>query len=334
MDEGRALQFARDDRLMEVLKEINGMLGDIKKPAANALKHPIIFVVGCPRSGSTLLMQWIASLGVFAYPSNLVARFYENPYFGVRVQQALYTFDKKKQIIPEQTGADAYSSSYGHTVGALAPSEFWYFWRRFFQFGENQKIENFHSGNQNTSDFVEELARMELAFSMPLAMKAMILNWNLPELYSLFDKCLMIDVRRKPEENAESLYYSRLEFFNDTKKWYSFKPPAYESLKDLPPLQQVAGQVFYTREAIEQGLEKIPEHSVLRISHEEFCRNPAETYLQIKTKLQYMGTEIPEYCGIHKFEKASSSRMSPTDRETIAAYLGYLRTIAHTNHIK
>jgi hypothetical protein len=325
MDEGRAPQFVRDDRLMEVLTEINGLLGDLKRPAVSGLKHPIIFVVGCPRSGSTLLMQWIASLGVFAYPSNLVARFYENPYFGVRVQQALYTFDSKKQIIPEQTSGDAYRSSYGHTTGALAPSEFWYFWRRFFQFGDSQKIENFHTSNQKTTEFVEELARMEQAFSMPLAMKAMILNWNLPELYALFDKCLLIDVSRQPEENAESLYFSRQDFFNDTEKWYSFKPPAYEWLKELPALEQVAGQVFYTRQAIEQGLEKIPTHSVLRVSHEEFCGNPAETYRQIKTKLQYMGTEIPEYHGIQKFEKTSTSRMSTADRAVIAAYLSHLQ---------
>jgi len=330
MDEGRAPQFVRDDRLMMALTEINDALENITRPAADGLKHPIIFIVGCPRSGSTLLMQWIASLGVLAYPSNLVARFYANPYFGVRAQQALYTFDSKKQIIPEQTSEDAYKSSYGHTTGALAPSEFWYFWRRFFHFGENQKICDFHTGGHNLRGFVDELALMEMAFSMPLVMKAMILNWNLPDLYSLFDKCLMIDVSRQPEENAESLYFSRQDFFNDTEKWYSFKPPAYEWLKDLPPLEQVAGQVFYTRQSIERGLEKIPDHSVLKVSHEEFCKNPAAIYSQIKAKLQYMGTEMPEYRGIQQFEKTRTSRLSPAEKETISAYFKHLQTGAHT----
>ena len=36
----------------------------------------VVLVVGGPRSGSTVMMQWLASSGVFAYPSNLLSRFY------------------------------------------------------------------------------------------------------------------------------------------------------------------------------------------------------------------------------------------------------------------
>lgn len=325
MDEGRTAQFARDDRLTAVLSELNGMLQNMERPLAAKPQFPIVFIVGCPRSGTTLMMQWLASLGVFAYPSNLVARFYGNPYVGVRIQQALHTYDSKKQIFPHSEVDGEFSSSYGHTVGALAPSEFWYFWRRFFHFGDIQKLDDIESNRHDLQGFAQELALMEQAFAMPLAMKAMIVNWHLPELYQLFDRCLFIDVSRDARDNAESLYCSRKNFFGDYSKWYSFKPPEYTWLKEVTPLQQVAGQVFFTRRAVDSGLAQIPSTSVLRVSHEEFCESPAVVYSALAEKLQHLGCEMPTYPGQQQFKKSSVSRLQLSERETISQYLAYLQ---------
>lgn len=324
MDEGRSERFARDTQLMEALTELNDLLGAVPRPVCSGFQFPVVFVVGCPRSGTTLMMQWLASLGAFAYPSNLVARFYANPYVGVRIQQVLHTFDKKKQIFPEQKSDHAYASAYGHTSGALEPSEYWYFWRRFFHFGEIQKIEDFYSGRHDLNGFVSELALMEKAFGLPLAMKALIINWNLDDLYKLFDRCLFIDVNRKAEDNAESLYFSRQAFFNDTEKWYSFKPPEYEWLKALHPLEQVAGQVHYTRKAIKDGLAKVPTTSVLQVNYEAFCEAPRVVYDELVSCMQSMGYNMPMYAGCESFKNNRQTRLSADERGIIEAYTAKL----------
>ncbi|HEX2282073.1 MAG TPA: hypothetical protein VHG52_09970, partial [Thermomicrobiales bacterium] len=41
--------------------------------------HPVILIVGAPRSGTTVLMQWLQQVGV-AVPTNIAARFSRNPY--------------------------------------------------------------------------------------------------------------------------------------------------------------------------------------------------------------------------------------------------------------
>lgn len=324
MDEGRSEQFARNDQLMEALTELNTMLAGMERPSVEGLQRPIVFIVGCPRSGTTLMMQWLAALGVFAYPSNLIARFYANPYVGVRVQQALHTYDSKKQIFPEVNAAGDFSSNYGHTSGALAPSEYWYFWRRFFHFGEVQYLHAFNGGSHDTLGFVKELALMEKAFDKPLLMKAMILNWNLPELYNLFSKCLFIDVSRAPADNAESLYFARQSFFKDVSKWFSFKPPEYTRLKNLSPLEQVAGQVYFTRQAVNDGLAKIPAASVLRVNYESFCTAPVEVYAALADKMRVMGYELPQYAGESHFKISKTSRLAPAERATIEQYLAKL----------
>src|SRR5690625_7590801 len=54
-----------------VLIELNGV---------TSTDFPTLFIIGSPRTGSTLFTQWLASLGTFAYPSNFLSRLYNAPY--------------------------------------------------------------------------------------------------------------------------------------------------------------------------------------------------------------------------------------------------------------
>ena len=77
--------------------------------------RPIVFVLGAPRSGTTLLTQWLAASGHFGVPSNLLARFYEAPYIGGLVQRLLTDPDLSYRD-ELATGGDS-SGGYGSVVG-------------------------------------------------------------------------------------------------------------------------------------------------------------------------------------------------------------------------
>jgi len=65
---GRTKSFQRIDNLEESLKKINGILYPAEQEQIEKFKepkYPVIFVVGCLRSGSTLMMQWLARSGIF-----------------------------------------------------------------------------------------------------------------------------------------------------------------------------------------------------------------------------------------------------------------------------
>ena len=223
----REQAFRRNERLEALLQEMN----EILEPAEDRIlenhhmpRYPVIFIVGCARAGSTLMMQWLASTGIFAYPTNLLSRFYAAPSIGSRIQQLLtdstYRF---RDEFDDCATALQFSSDLGKTKGTLAPNEFWYFWRRFFHYGEIQQLDEDELACVDGAKFLAELAALEAVFDKPFVLKALIINWNIPFIARIFDKVLFIHITRQPLHNAQSLLESREKYFGTIDEWYSFK---------------------------------------------------------------------------------------------------------------
>jgi hypothetical protein len=320
IDVGRTKEFAKNEKLEAVLTELNGLLSKMQQEVNREYdrpKYPVLLVVGCPRSGTTLLMQWFASLGLFAYPTNLSSRFYCAPYIGARVQQALVEYDVREEVFG---GAKALSfeSQLGKTKGPLEPNEFWYFWRRFFNFGEIQVLGKEQLKKTDTKRFLSEIGSFEAAFNKPVAMKALILNWHLPFLDSLFGKVLFLYMKRNPIYNAQSLLLSRKKFFNSYERWYSFKPPQYSELIKKDPFYQVAGQVYYTNRAVEEGLSDILGERVLRVEYNQFCDSPRFVFEQVvKCFVQMDFKPGWNYEGVNKFNITDKTRIPHQELDRI-----------------
>ncbi|MCB9197897.1 MAG: sulfotransferase [Flavobacteriales bacterium] len=263
----------KSNSLEHVLKEINSSIQEIRfKNEDKNIRNPIVLICGCARSGSTLMLQKLVSTDLFSYPSNLIARFYSNPGFGIKVQQALIEFDPINQMGFHSD--NKFNSNLGKTFGALEPSEFWYYWRQFFSFGENQKLSAQAIDKVDMKGFLEGLNQFESLTGKPLVLKGMMLNWNLSDLFRASNKFVFVFLERDEFYNAQSLLKARENYFNDRNVWYSFKPPEYFELKDKSPLEQVAGQVVYTNKSIKEELKEIPKTNVIHVKYEEFCSFP------------------------------------------------------------
>jgi len=285
--------FKKDDRLEKVLFELNDELKDSFSDKLEHPNKPIILIMGCARSGSTLLLQYLSQTGLFSYPTNLIARFYKNPYLGIKIQQALLDFDPLNQIGFELTDKQ-YSSKLGKTFGALAPSEFWYFWRQYFDFSKRQY--NFLNKENlsaiNSDSFLKKIAAFELITSKPLVMKGMMLNWNIPFLHKMYDKFIFVNLERDIIVNGQSLLNARNKYFNDIETWYSFKPKEYDDLKNRPAQEQVIGQVYYTQKAVKEGLKLVPNKNKITISYENFCKNPIGLVEEVQKKFTQLNTKL------------------------------------------
>ena len=284
--------YKKDDNLETALSDLNNLIGDVHPNLENQVpEQPIILIMGCPRSGSTLFLQWLSTLGIFSYPSNLIARFYKNPYIGIRTQQALLEYDPLNQLGFNETQTN-FSSSLGKTIGALSPSEYWYFWREYFKFGELNILSSEELNNVDSTRFLSQLSAFEQLTGKPLAMKGMLLNWHIPYLHKINKKFIFIDIRRDHYFNAQSLLFARDNFFGNRNKWYSFKPEEYNSLKDKTPLEQVAGQVIYMRNAIDKGMSEIPEQNKIVLDYNDFCDAPKNVLKQIELKYMELGHQL------------------------------------------
>ena len=87
-EETRRPDHRKDGRYEALVARMNADVAALPPPSG-APRRPVVFVVGVPRSGTTLTYQVLAATGAFAYPSNVVARFWRRPGHGVRVQRLL-----------------------------------------------------------------------------------------------------------------------------------------------------------------------------------------------------------------------------------------------------
>ena len=308
----REKEHRRNYKLETLLRELNDTLWISEKTAISEYgepQFPILLVVGCARSGSTLLMQWLSDLGIFCYPSNLISRFYKAPYIGALIQKMLtdpkFAFaDELKEF--KFLKID-YKSNLGKTKGVLSPHIFLYFWRRFFNYGEIQKLDESALESIDHKTFLSELAALESVFDKPLALKAMIMNWEITYLNKIFSKFIFLHIKRDPLQNAQSLLRARKDFYGIVENWYSYKPPEYPFLKELNPYEQVAGQIYFTNKAISEQLSKIKKDQWLEIDYSSFCNQPESYYSQLLSKLKQMYEEVNiPYSGPEKFEESKS----------------------------
>lgn len=312
----RTIQNKRDEELEYILSLLNSTLEDDEKELTDDFikpKYPPLFIVGNARSGTTLLYQWLASTRLFAYPSNIISRFYRAPYIGALIHKMFTEHDKLGELYGEQKFK--FQSHLGKTKNPTAPHEFWYFWRRFFEFDEIQKLGKKDLSKVNEELFLKELAALEGAFNKPLLLKGMILNWNLSYLIKLMPKSIFIHLKRDELYNMHSLYKTRKEYFGDVSKWYSFKPPEYSFLKEKGIYEQLAGQVIYTNRAIENGLESCSDN-LIQISYKSFCAKPEILYKKLSEKLNDKGYFFSEeYTGDYSFDNRNQITDSTFNKE-------------------
>jgi fido (protein-threonine AMPylation protein) len=311
----RTKQFSRVSDLESLLEELNTNLsGANERYLENAQERfSKIFVMGPLRSGTTLFTQWLANTGLSAYPTNMLSRFFGAPLVGAKIQQLLtdprYNF--RNEILDFNSEIN-FSSDNGKTKGALAPNEFWYFWRRFLPFDELDYMPADQLRQKaNLAGFRDELNALANIFEKPFAIKAMIMNQNIPELAEQFDKSLVIWLRRDPIFNIQSALEARKRQYGDINTWYSFKIKEYPELKNLGPLESVAGQIAAINHSVEQGIADLPQSHKLVVQYEDFCQRPEHYYDEITRRLIEQGgvDTVPAYSGDAAFSNTNRWRL-------------------------
>lgn len=251
------------------------------------MRYPLVMVMGPLRSGTTLFIQWLANTGLFSYPSNLLSRFYQAPIIGAKIQLLLtdprYNF---RDELGEFLQLSDYESINGKTRGALAPNEFWYFWRRFLSDpGRDVWTDDELRKSMDTSTMLAEVSGILDVFQKPFVAKGMLFNYNIPFLDSILDKVLFVQIKRDPVSNVASVLEARKRQLGKESAWYSFRIPEYEKLKNLEPVAQAAGQISYINRAISTGLSKVAESRKVIVKYEQFCHDVMPVFSEIKEKL-------------------------------------------------
>jgi hypothetical protein len=278
-------------------------------------KKPIVFIVGLQRSGSTLLAQLLCHTFAFTYPDNIVARFWEAPFLGVIVSRGLKDQFKDHQEIQ-------YDSRYGVTSDLFGPHEFGYFWSKWFDFEPTHQLTEKRLSRVDVEGLGRNMFLMEHFGESPLLFKTIPLSMNVDFIARHFPTSLFVYVKRPLADVALSTYVGRLERYGNENIWWSLKPEQYVQLKKMRPVEQVAGQVFYSQKRVEACLMKVPKSRKVTIEYESMCEAPQRVVDRLEkffgSGISRQDTEIPR-----SFQSRSKRRRNARLYKELKEALGH-----------
>jgi len=232
----------------------------VKNPDA-PLSHSVIFILGAPRSGTTLLYQSLITAFDFSFFSNIHCSLFGAPWLIERL------------INPNQKyHSSSFSSKLGKVKGWNAPSECGPFWYRFFP-----KNPQYATADTVESDKMKQLRTSLHAFlnasQKPILFKNVINTLRLEPLMKILPEALFIVIRRDLTDTAHSILKARKEQSGSYEEWFSLRPPNIKKLKKYPPHIQAVEQVKTAYSLIDTAEQKSPD-KFFNIRYENFCADP------------------------------------------------------------
>ncbi|KPK14739.1 MAG: hypothetical protein AMJ62_12080 [Myxococcales bacterium SG8_38] len=249
---------------------------DIARYAINRLLHirehgltkkyrvpgaPIVFIVGVPRSGTTLLYQLMAQHLDVIYITNAVARYWLAPLWALRRGDGQRRFELRSHL--------------GRTEGPNAPHEFGWFW----QYHAPMECSHHRIGPELDA-FDWESIRQELEAiagwaGRPLVMKSLLaVNYHIARFAAELSGSLFVNIERDPCFTAQSLLEARRSRYNDDRMWWSIRPRDVDAWIDRDPIEQIAHQIGDVSRHIQQGLALLPSDRFISLRYEKLVANP------------------------------------------------------------
>ncbi|MBN1666890.1 MAG: sulfotransferase [Anaerolineales bacterium] len=238
-------------------------------------EKPQLFILGLPRSGTTLVYQYVVHRLDVAYFSNGVGRYPFSPF--------LITWWQTRRYGTYQSD---FQSVYGKVLGPVAPREAGGFWARFFDLDAYSSYPDVDRVAQ--VQLKKTIAALQSVFGgAPFVNKNVKHMLRLDALAKIFPAAVFLVVEREMTDVALSVLRGRIRYQPDPQGWWSVKPPNYHRLRGLSVVEQVAGQVLALAERMEVDLENIEPRRVMRLTYQDFCSAPDGFITDLRALLDY-----------------------------------------------
>lgn len=314
--EQRLTQYRKNDAEESYFSCLNAVLANAVLPQSDqempvsASQLPLIYIVGAPRSGTTLLSQLVSRYLPVGYIDNLIARFWQKPSVGIRLSDAVLGKHKREFI--------SFKSRHGVTTDPAGPHEFGYFWRKWLA------LDNTTSHKLSPAEIeCIDIPGLRLAlhqelittFRTPVVFKNVICGFQAEVLTQAHPASLFIWIKRDPEEVVRSILKCRMERFDRYDAWWSLKPSTYPALvKITSPVAQVFQQIQDCHLDFERSLNR-PGVTSMSVDYTDLLNDPHLVLDKICTAIKKLGFNItPLTSNIIPFQSPPHSSL-PADME-------------------
>lgn len=261
------------------------------------LSQPPVFIVGAPRSGSTLLYQLIVVGFDVGYLSNLHCRLHGAP--------ALIERIAGRRLQPPAV----FSSDHGRTEGLAAPSECGPYWYRFFR-KSPQYVPLAEADSGALRDLRASVRALGDAAGRPVVFKNLLNSLRLEPLGEALPEAIFLVVQRDLADNVASILAARRSLRGDETAWWSAEPPDVDLLRGRAPEDQATGQVRGIHALIDSAKQRFGADRFLDISYEHLCADTHAVLSEISAFASGHGLELALRRPVpSSFEAGRSSRL-------------------------
>ena len=266
-------------------KTANLLLGAAEKivlAAQSSQPVKTVWIIGPPRSGTTLLYQMLINSFEFAYFTNFTSKFYTAP---------IIAFWLQTQRLQNGSASVGYSSRYGRTDEPLGPHEAGKFWYRWFPNGDQVFVPSGYLQGAAQRSFRNEIAGIGHVTGRPVLFKNVFNSVRIAPIIETFPDAGFLICHRNPLDTAQSILRGRTKLHQDKGHWIGVRPAEYEKLRHAPYDEQIAGQIYYTYKQIETDRRKWPKN-FFDVHYKEMCDNPQGTAIKIGEFLKTQGNKL------------------------------------------
>jgi LPS sulfotransferase NodH len=286
--EARTPEYAKDERVEALLEAANVALehADLPRPSdVDPAALPLVYVVGAPRSGTTLLYQLLARHLAVGYITNLAARFWLRPSVGIALSRAVLGAAPGEQL--------PLRSAFGTTEGPAGPHEFGYFWRRWLRLDESptHHLDEAAQGRVDVQGLRSALRWELLAPSgTAVVLKNVVCGFHARLLTRVHPRSLFLHVVRDTGAVARSILASRRERYGAYDAWWSLKPSTYPFDGDNPAAEVVRQAMDCRREIADELA--APGVTALTIDYGDVCAEPKRALRAVQEAVRGLGREV------------------------------------------
>jgi hypothetical protein len=298
-------------RLLRVIisRSINFLLYPIEKTcllfvdSKIEIKYKPIFVIGPPRTGSTLITQVLINSFDVGYITNLMAWFFRAPYLICLLSNNLM----KNKVLN-------YQSNRGKIKGFLSPNEGVLLFNRWF------------TGHNIANKKIVELRKTIIGISNTC--KKTLLLKNIPnsirvlELAEIFTEAVFIITDREEIHTARSILDARIKEYGRKDAWFGPGINFIEKKSHHKPYyEQVVDQVILISRYINECKHKIGDKKFLIIKYEDMCENPKHQIERVQTFLKKNNLKvIKKKAKLSPFKVSKTKSISDDDLDKIKNY--------------
>ncbi len=229
---------------------------------ANPGESAICFIVGPPRSGTTLLYEMIVTRFQCGYFTNLAKRLFEVP--------VVATWICKNEM---RRRSGSFDSVYGELDGNAAPSEAGRLWRFWMPYAAPYSFDLPGLPPKRIHHKIAAICRLA---GGPMIVKNPILQSDIPAITEMFPEAVFLHIERDWADNARSLMGLRAKRTpEDNTGWVSLRPSGWEAYATADALTQSCAQVMLSHKDIETYLEG-PRRAgrLMKIRYDILCTKP------------------------------------------------------------